>query len=171
MILHVLKVNPYHVEQPVKQFWSCLNDWNLFSIVGQKICLTRGILQSIVCSGPLLFLTEYIWLCGFFVVFQQIPYSLEFLIQKSYSVDLSIFPDTISTYTPCNTLFEAYGDLADTDTNSVQACIQECTKISINLNLSESATCVGVKSRGLGMSSLVFIYTPFAPLMSLIKRH
>ena len=33
--LHVLKVDPYHVEQPLKQFWSCLNDWNLFSIVGQ----------------------------------------------------------------------------------------------------------------------------------------
>ena len=24
--LHVLKVDPYHVEQPLKQFWSCLND-------------------------------------------------------------------------------------------------------------------------------------------------
>ena len=33
--LHVLKVDSYHVEQPLKQFWSCLNDWNLFSIVGQ----------------------------------------------------------------------------------------------------------------------------------------
>ena len=33
--LHVLKVDPYHVEQLLKQFWSCLNDWNLFSIVGQ----------------------------------------------------------------------------------------------------------------------------------------
>ena len=33
--LHVLKVDPYHVDQPLKQFWSCLNDWNLFSIVGQ----------------------------------------------------------------------------------------------------------------------------------------
>ena len=33
--LHVLKVDPYHVEQPLKQFWSCLNDWNLFSIVAQ----------------------------------------------------------------------------------------------------------------------------------------
>ena len=32
--LHVLKVDPYHVEQPLKQFWSCLNDWNLFSFVG-----------------------------------------------------------------------------------------------------------------------------------------
>ena len=32
--LHVLKVDHYHVEQPLKQFWSCLNDWNLFSIVG-----------------------------------------------------------------------------------------------------------------------------------------
>ena len=35
--LHVLKVDPYHVEQPLKQFWSCLNDWNLFSIVGQRL--------------------------------------------------------------------------------------------------------------------------------------
>ena len=33
--LHILKVDPYHVEQPLKQFWSCLNDWNLFSIAGQ----------------------------------------------------------------------------------------------------------------------------------------
>ena len=33
--LHVLKVDPYHVEQPLKQIWSCLNDWHLFSIVGQ----------------------------------------------------------------------------------------------------------------------------------------
>ena len=24
--LHVLKVDPYHVEQPLKQFWLCLND-------------------------------------------------------------------------------------------------------------------------------------------------
>ena len=24
--LHVLKVDPYHVEQPLEQFWSCLND-------------------------------------------------------------------------------------------------------------------------------------------------
>ena len=35
--LHVLKVDLYHVEQPLKQFWSCLNDWNLFSIVGQRL--------------------------------------------------------------------------------------------------------------------------------------
>ena len=33
--LHVLKVDPYHVEQPPKQFWLCLNEWNLFSIVGR----------------------------------------------------------------------------------------------------------------------------------------
>ena len=33
--LHVLKVDPYHVEQPLNHFWSCLNGWNLFSIVGQ----------------------------------------------------------------------------------------------------------------------------------------
>ena len=35
--LHILKVDPYHIEQPLKQFWSCLNDWNLFSIVGQRL--------------------------------------------------------------------------------------------------------------------------------------
>ena len=59
--LHVLKVDPYHVEQPLKQFWSCLNDWSRAvaaeecDIRFMKTGLTGGILQSIVCSGPLLF--------------------------------------------------------------------------------------------------------------------
>ena len=35
--LHVLKVDPYHVEQPLKQFWSCLNDWTLFSVDGKRL--------------------------------------------------------------------------------------------------------------------------------------
>ena len=32
--LHGLKVDPYHVQQPLKHFWSCLKYQILFSIVG-----------------------------------------------------------------------------------------------------------------------------------------
>ena len=35
--LHVLKVDPHHVVQNLKQFWSYINDWNLLSIVGQRL--------------------------------------------------------------------------------------------------------------------------------------
>ena len=54
--LHVLKVDPYHVEQPLKQFWLCLNDWNLFSIVGQwllkNVIYDQGPIQSNFTSCP-----------------------------------------------------------------------------------------------------------------------
>ena len=63
--LHVLKVDPYHVEQPLKEFWSCLNDWNLFSIVGQWL-LKNVILDLWKSASPEAFYSPLFALVHYF---------------------------------------------------------------------------------------------------------
>ena len=91
--LHVLKVDPYHVEQPLKQFWSCLNDWNLFSIVGQRL-LKNAIYDLWKSASPEAFYSPLFAVVHYFFdrVYLKIPLKGNHIFKfNTLIIDISCF--------------------------------------------------------------------------------